>query len=151
MQMVEMPTYHLDGRERISRNSMSQSIAERGQMPTVLIVEDDSNIRHFVAVNLKARGYTVLQAENAEDGLQQLREHTPGALVLDIKLPGMSGWDMLKQIDVDPKLLNIPVIILTASPLSDHPGDISYSNIADKLVKPVSTADLMLAIRKACG
>jgi len=120
-------------------------------MPTILIVEDDSNIRQFVAVNLKARGYTVLQAENAEDGLQQLREHTPSALVLDIKLPGMSGWDMLVEIGADPSLLDIPVIIMTASPLSDHPGDISYSNIADKLVKPVSTADLMLAIRKACG
>jgi DNA-binding response OmpR family regulator len=120
-------------------------------MPTVLIVEDDSNIRQFVAVNLKARGYTVLQAENAEDGLQQLHEHSPGALVLDIKLPGMSGWEMLKQIVADPKVPALPVIIMTASPLSDRAGDISYSNIADKLIKPVSTADLMLAIRKACG
>ena len=151
MHLAAIATHQLDSRERISRNSMLQSIAERRQMPTVLIVEDDANIRQFVAVNLKARGYMVLQAENAEDGLLQLREHLPGALVLDIKLPGMSGWDMLMTIGADPSLFDIPVVILTASPLSDHPADLTYANIADKLVKPVSAANLMLAIRKACG
>ncbi len=120
-------------------------------MKTVLIVEDDTNIRQFVAVNLRARGYAVVQAGSAEEGLQQLHAHSPGALVLDIKLPGMSGWDMLVQIVADPKLPDLPVIIMTASPLSDHTGEQPYSNIADKLVKPVSVADLMLAIRKACG
>jgi DNA-binding response OmpR family regulator len=120
-------------------------------MPTILIVEDDANIRQFVTVNLSARGYAVLQAASAEEGLQQLRAHSPGALVLDIKLPGMSGWDMLVQIDADPTLYNIPVIIMTASPLSDHSGTQLYANIADKLVKPVSVTDFMLAIKKACG
>ncbi len=120
-------------------------------MPTVLVVEDDTNIRQFVAVNLKARGYMVVQAGSAEEGLHQLRVHSIAALVLDIKLPGMSGWDMLKQIVADPALPDLPVIIMTASPLSDHIAEQTYSNIADKLVKPVSVADLMLAIRKACG
>jgi DNA-binding response OmpR family regulator len=120
-------------------------------MPTVLVVEDDTNIRQFVAVNLKARGYMVVQAENAEDGLQQLLARSPDVLVLDIKLPGMSGWDMLKQIVADPTLPDLPVIIMTASPLSDHIAEQAYSNITDKLVKPVSVTDLMLAIRKACG
>jgi DNA-binding response OmpR family regulator len=120
-------------------------------MPTLLIVEDDRNIRQFVTVNLKARGYSVLQAENAEDGLQQLREHSPAALVLDIKLPGMSGWDMLKQIVTDPELPDIPVIILTASPLSDHVGEQTYTNIADTLIKPIGAADLILAVRRIFG
>ena len=121
------------------------------RMPTLLIVEDDTNIRQFVAVNLRARGYTVLQAESAEDGLQQMREHSPAALVLDIKLPGMSGWDMLKQVAADPMLPNIPVIIMTASPLTDHVGEQTYTNIADKLIKPISVADLILAVRKVLG
>jgi DNA-binding NtrC family response regulator len=58
---------------------------------------------------------------------------------------------MLKQIVADPMLPDLPVIIMTASPLSDHAGEQTYSNIADRLVKPVSVADLMLAIRNACG
>jgi DNA-binding response OmpR family regulator len=51
-------------------------------MPTLLIVEDDRHIRQFVALNLKARGYMVLQAENAEDGLHHVREHAPDGLIL---------------------------------------------------------------------
>jgi DNA-binding response OmpR family regulator len=120
-------------------------------MPTLLIVEDDRNIRQFVAVNLKARGYTVLQAENAEDGLQCVRENTPDGLVLDIKLPGMSGWDMLKHIAADPMLPNIPVIILTASPLTDHVGEPPYHGIADTLIKPIGVTDLILAVRRIFG
>jgi CheY-like chemotaxis protein len=120
-------------------------------MPTLLIVEDDDNIRQFVAVNLRARGYTVLQADNAEDGLRQLHDYSPAALVLDIKLPGMNGWDMLNHILADPTLLDLPVIIITASPLSDHLREPTYTNIAAKLIKPISTADLMSAVRKVCG
>ncbi len=120
-------------------------------MPTLLIVEDDRNIRQFVAINLKARGYTVLQAENAEDGLQRVRENTPDGLVLDIKLPGMSGWDMLKQIAADPQLPDVPVIILTASPLTDYVGEPTYNNIADTLIKPIGAADLIQAVRRIFG
>jgi DNA-binding response OmpR family regulator len=151
MQLPFAHAHRLDSLERNSRNSLSQSITEWKRMPTVLVVEDDTNIRQFVAVNLKARGYMVVQAGSAEEGLHQLRVHSIAALVLDIKLPGMSGWDMLKQIVADPALPDLPVIIMTASPLSDHIAEQTYSNIADKLVKPVSVADLMLAIRKACG
>jgi two-component system, sensor histidine kinase len=120
-------------------------------MPTLLIVEDDNNIRQFVAVNLKARGYTVLQTDNAEDGLRQLHDYAPAALLLDIKLPGMTGWDMLKQIDADPNLPHLPVIIMTASPLFDHLGESTYTNIAATLIKPVSTAELIDAVRKVFG
>ena len=120
-------------------------------MPTLLIVEDDRHIRQFVALNIKARGYLVLQAENAEDGLHHMREHAPDGLVLDIKLPGMSGWDMLKQIAADPILPDIPVIILTASPLSDDVGVQTYPNIADTLIKPIGAADLILAVRRIFG
>jgi CheY-like chemotaxis protein len=120
-------------------------------MSTVLIVEDDNNIRQFVAVNLKARGYTVLQTDNAEEGLRQLQAHSPTVLLLDIKLPGMNGWDMLGCILADPKLPNLPVIIITASPLSDHLGEPTYTNIVAKLIKPISTDELIGAVRKVFG
>lgn len=120
-------------------------------MPTLLVVEDDANIRQFVAVNLKARGYAVLQTDNAEEGLRQLSQYAPTALVLDIKLPGMNGWDMLNHISADPTLFDLPVIIITASPLSDHLGEPSYPNIAAKLIKPISATELINAVRKVCG
>ena len=121
------------------------------QMPTVLVVEDEANIRGFVAANLKARGYAVLQASNAEDGLQQLRDYGAEALILDIRLPGMSGWDMLKQIAADPRLPDIPVIILTASALSTQPSEVVYPNVAAILIKPIGVTELMLAVKEIFG
>ena len=120
-------------------------------MARVLVVEDEVNIRQFVAVNLKVRGYDVIEAASAEEGLQQLRSHAPEALILDIKLPGMSGWDMLKEVSANPELPEIPVIILTASALVAHPDEHAYTNIIAKLIKPVSTTDLILAVQKIFG
>ncbi len=120
-------------------------------MPAVLVVEDEANIRQFVMVNLKVRGYDVLQAPSAEEGLQHLRGGVPKALILDIKLPGMSGWDMLKVIIAEPILPHVPVIIMTASPQIAQTGQQVYPHIAAILIKPVGAADLMMAVKKIFG
>jgi CheY-like chemotaxis protein len=111
-------------------------------MATVLIVEDEANIRHFVAVNLKARGYAILEAASAEAGLQ---------MVLDIKLPGMSGWSMLKMIDNDPSLPKIPTIVMTASSVISQPDEYAYSHLIKKLTKPISLNELLSAVEEIFG
>ena len=98
-------------------------------------------------VNLQARGFDVQYAPNAEEGLVLLQTFKPEALILDIKLPGMSGWEMLKAIDTDPVLSKIPVIIMTASSIFSQPDEYRYSNIIEKLIKPVSVTDLLRAVR----
>ncbi len=117
-------------------------------MATVLIVEDEAHIRQFVALNLKARGYGVLPVDNAEDGLQALRTHTPEALVLDIKLPGMSGWNMLERIASDPSLPKVPVILMTASSVLSVPDEFAYERIIERLAKPITVEQLLTAVRK---
>jgi len=116
-------------------------------MPTLLIVEDEPNIGQFIMVNLQARGFDVQYAPDAEEGLALLQTFKPEALILDIKLPGISGWEMLKVIDSDPVLPKIPVIIMTASSIFSQPDEYGYSNIVEKLIKPVSVTDLMHAVR----
>lgn len=120
-------------------------------MPTLLVVEDEQNIRRFVSANLKARGYHVLEADSAEQGLAQLYEHKPAAMILDIKLPGMSGWRMLKQMADDPRLPDIPVIVMTASPLNEQPDELAYQNVVERLVKPLSANELITAVKKTLG
>ncbi len=116
-------------------------------MPTVLIVEDEAHIRQFVALNLQARGYAVLSVETAEDGLEQLRIHVPALLVLDIKLPGMSGWQMLECIAGDPTLPKVPAVIMTASSVFANPEEFPYERIVARLAKPVSVDQLLGAVR----
>src|SRR6266542_6863724 len=90
-------------------------------MMTILIVDDEANIRKFAAANLSRRGFRVVEAGDAEEGLERLRQHSSNSaaakvLMLDIKLPGMSGWNLLEAMAHDPDVpQDIPVVIMTAS------------------------------------
>lgn len=116
-------------------------------MDSILIVEDEENIRKFVKANLTARGYKIVEAGDAEDGLKHLRENQPQVLVLDIRLPGMSGWDLLELMAADSALSRVPVIVMTASVTSF--GSNKYPNVVQWLVKPVSVLELVQAVKKA--
>jgi FixJ family two-component response regulator len=70
-------------------------------------------------------------------------------LVLDIRLPGMSGWDLLAEMANDAALLKIPVIVMTASVTNVKFGENSYTNVVQWLVKPVSVHELIHAVKKA--
>ena len=118
-------------------------------MSGLLIVEDEANIRRFVAANLSARGYAVVEAGDAEEGLRNMREQPPAVLVLDIRLPGMSGWDLLEEMAAEPALAAIPVIVMTASVTNVRFGETSYRNVVQWLVKPVSVHELIHAVKKA--
>lgn len=118
-------------------------------MTTVLVVEDELNIRKFVAANLKARGFTVLEAPDAETGLEVLQERQPEAMVLDIKLPGMDGWQLLEQVLVDSRLVEIPVVVMTAHVMDSEARQIRFPNVSEVIFKPVSAAQLVGAVQKA--
>lgn len=119
-------------------------------MSSLLVVEDETNIRRFVVANLLARGYTAAEAENAEEGLEKLRqEPLPSALILDIRLPGMSGLEMLDILSSDDRLSAIPVIVMTASAVGSQFGEAQYDNVVQWLVKPVSVQELLIAVNQA--
>jgi CheY-like chemotaxis protein len=123
---------------------------ERGGMATVLVVEDEPNIRKLVSVNLTSRGYTVLEASTVPQALDQLRAVMPDLMILDIKLPEMTGWDLLTQIATDPTVtMKFPVVAMTASILEAQVDHDRYPNIVDVLIKPFSTTRLMTAIERA--
>jgi CheY-like chemotaxis protein len=123
---------------------------ERSDMATVLIVEDEFNIRKLVTVNLINRGHSVLEATDASQALEHLHATTPNLMILDIKLPGMSGWDLLAQIAADPDLaLGFPVLVMTASIMDAQVDHDQYPNVVDVLIKPFSTTRLLTALERA--
>jgi len=111
-------------------------------MPKILIIEDEPNIRKFISVNLAARGYEVLEAPDGTQGLELLRTAAPAALLLDIKLPDMSGWELLAILAAEPLYPQIPVIVITASLGNTHPEKVTYKNLRKVLSKPVSIQEL---------
>ncbi len=119
-------------------------------MITVLVVEDESNVRKLVVVNLISRGYSVLQAANVQQALEHLNTATPDLMILDIKLPEMTGWDLLSQLAADPNMSGkFPVLVMTASITEAQVDRDRYANVVDVLIKPFSTTRLMSAIERA--
>ena len=120
-------------------------------MPTVLIIEDDPNVRKFVSVNLSRRGYRVISAADGEDGLTQARTERPDLVLLDLRLPGADGWVTLEAIRADPDLARILVVIITASAVEEEERRARQLGVVDYLVKPLSAQDLVAAVRAALG
>jgi chemosensory pili system protein ChpA (sensor histidine kinase/response regulator) len=115
-------------------------------MPTVVVIEDDLSIRKFIGVNLRARGYTVLEAEDAEQGLSLLRANQPCLVLLDNRMPGMSGVELAQQIGADQSLAEIPVVLLTGA-APETLGDLStVPIIAGVLLKPISVDELLSVV-----
>lgn len=119
-------------------------------MPTVLIVEDKKNIRTLISVNLQARGYDTLESETAEGALPLLREQSPDVMLLDISLPGMDGWELLKIVAEDEDgISSPPVAIITGTPPSARSIASHYDNIVDIVVKPLRVQQLVEVVEKA--
>jgi CheY-like chemotaxis protein len=116
-------------------------------MATVLVVDDENNIRMFISANLAPRGFQVVEANSAEDALEKLRELTPDAVILDVLMPGMSGWDLARKMSEDERLSQIPIILLTAS-IADASSTGNYANVVERLVKPLSSSDLVTTVKK---
>ena len=85
------------------------------QTHSVLVVDDDPNIRGLIVAALKRDGYTFLEAPNGRDALQLMRDHRPDVVVLDLMMPIVSGWDVLRERQGDSDLQQIPVIVVSAN------------------------------------
>lgn len=115
-------------------------------MPKVLVIEDELNIRRFISINLKARGYAVEEAGTGVEGLGHLRDAAPQVLILDMMLPDMTGWQVLETMSREDALKTIPVILMTASV---NVGDIAkYPNVVQHIMKPTSVSLLLEAVQK---
>jgi len=80
----------------------------------VLVVDDESDIRQAMAEILADEGYQVADAGDGAEALAKVRAFHPEVVLLDLMMPGMSGWDFLRAARGDPELSSIPVIVLSA-------------------------------------
>ncbi len=85
-------------------------------VPTVLIVEDQFEMRAINAAYLHHHGYRVLAADNGDDGLRSARRDAPDVIVMDISVPGIDGLAATEMLKRDPATEHIPIVILTAHP-----------------------------------
>ena len=83
------------------------------QGPVVLIVDDDERVREYVRVNLEMEGYAVREAGNAEEGLGVLEDVSPDLILLDVMMPEVDGWEMLRRVQERHGVGAIPVVMFS--------------------------------------
>ncbi|MBC7994837.1 MAG: response regulator, partial [Rhizobacter sp.] len=127
-------------------NTPAHNGAVQGVGPLVLVVEDDPRAANLMRLQLQSQGYRVEFARSAEDGLARAAELRPAALVLDIILPGMDGWDMLAHLKDRADTSHIPVVIVS---ITDEAQRGFALGAAQVLVKPVTQAELLAALAAA--
>jgi len=115
---------------------------------TVLIIEDEAEIRSFASRVLELEGYQVLQAGDGDEGLRLARGNQVALALLDLRLPGRDGWAVLSQIKGDPELSSIPVVVFTASAAAQQRSQALAGGAADYLVKPLSATSLRESIAR---
>ena len=119
-----------------------------GDEPLVLVVEDDINSSELLTVTLTGAGYRVIPTRNGREALAVAKRLKPFAITLDIMMPGMDGWDVLKYLKYDPETSNIPVIVIS---MLDE-TEVGFSlGVADYFVKPVEKRTLVAALNNLTG
>jgi DNA-binding response OmpR family regulator len=113
-------------------------MVKESQQKQVLVIEDEDELRRFSVWLLEAEGYHALQAADGDEGLKIAREQQVDLVLLDIRMPGRYGWDVLTEIKKAPSLCQTPVIIFTASADPDSKKKALEMGAADYLIKPVS-------------
>ncbi|MCS6787011.1 MAG: phosphate regulon transcriptional regulator PhoB [Thiobacillaceae bacterium] len=114
---------------------------------TILVVEDEPGIQEVLKFNLGSHGHDVLVAADAEQALGLLRGALPDLILLDWMLPGMSGLEFARRLRAEPRLKNIPIIMLTAR--TDERDKVLglETGADDYITKPFSPRELMARIK----
>ncbi len=120
---------------------------ERNQK--VVYVEDDPEMIDLVRLILARKGYEVIGATSGQEGLTLIRQTRPAAILLDLMMPEMDGWEVYQQIKADEAIREIPVIIITARAQSiDRVLGLHIAKVADYLTKPFSPQELIDSLER---
>ena len=93
----------------------SAAVVDEISRNVVLVVDDDPSIRGLIMAALKRDGYSFLEAPNGREALDLMRNEHPDVVVLDLMMPIVSGWDVLRERADDTNLRRIPVIVVSAN------------------------------------
>ena len=120
-------------------------------MTEILVVENESNLRKMVKANLTASGYQVIIAADGEEGLKLAHLECADLILLDLRMPGISGWDVLMALKSDQKLQKTPVIIMTASITDGQEAKAYTLGAVGYLTKPFGADELLREVEQVLG
>ncbi|MEX2243884.1 MAG: response regulator [Fimbriimonadaceae bacterium] len=114
----------------------------------ILVCDDERHIVRLIQVNLERQGWAVVTAYDGKEGLEKVKSEKPDLLVLDVMMPYMDGFEVLKSIRKDPEMEKLPVIMLTAK-AQDKDVFEGYHYGADMyLTKPFNPRELVSFVKR---
>ena len=150
---IELPL-RVDVREAI-RDASAEGAAATASTPatsadgaTVLVIDDDPDARQLLQRTLEREHFAVVTAGSGKDGLELARRIRPSLITLDVMMPGMDGWFVLRALKADPELRHIPVVMVTIVGQADTGFALGAT---DYMTKPVDRAHLVDSIRRYVG
>ena len=120
---------------------------QQGGSPLILLAEDNEANISTVSSYLKAKGYRILLAKNGEEAIALAKSENPNLILMDISMPGMDGLEAMQQIRLDPSLVDLPIVALTALAMTGDRDRCLAAGANDYLTKPVKLKQLVATIQ----
>jgi CheY-like chemotaxis protein len=125
--------------------------ASRGQGACVLLVEDEEQLRRVMKDLLQREGYTVAEARDGIQALDEVDRHAPDVIILDLNLPGLDGYGVLAQLRSRPATREIPIMVLTAKGDEDNEVRVFELGADDFVTKPFRARSLTARLEAVLG
>ncbi|MEJ2598833.1 MAG: response regulator [Anaerolineales bacterium] len=116
-------------------------------MAKILIAEDERDIRDLIAFTLRFAGHEVITTSNGEEALKMALQTIPDLILLDVRMPRMTGYEACRQIKTDERTNNIPVVFLSAKGQESEVQTGLAAGAAEYILKPFSPDDLTERIK----
>lgn len=122
--------------------------AEETNNPLILVVDDNTEIRNMVTAHLEGTDCRVLEASDGEEGLEKIFEHHPDLVLLDVMMPGLTGWEVAKYIRERREFDGIGLIMVTAIGETVNEMTSPLYGADDHINKPFQLSELDVKIRR---
>jgi chemosensory pili system protein ChpA (sensor histidine kinase/response regulator) len=116
---------------------------EAPAVPTIMIVDDSLTVRKITGRLLAREGYNVLTAKDGVDAMEQLQEHLPDVMLVDIEMPRMDGFDLTRNVRADSRLKHVPIIMITSRTAEKHRNYAKEIGVNVYLGKPYQEDELL--------
>lgn len=114
----------------------------------ILVIEDEQNIKEAISFILMRDGWQVDTHSNGHDAVQVIHDKRPDLIILDVMLPGKSGFDVLRDIRESPQTRDLPVLILTARGQTKDRELAERYGVSQFMTKPFSNAEILATLHQ---
>jgi CheY-like chemotaxis protein len=133
------------------RPLLTAAAAIDGEPVTVLTIDDDPVALELVAAVLGPEGYRVVRAQGGEEGIDVALRERPALVILDLLMPGIDGFEVVEQLQADPRTADIPIVVLTSKAIGEADRERLHSRIAHLAEKGhFSRAEFVQLVRRCC-